>query len=117
MRDGMLYLNEGILYGSDIRYRVHNRWYTFPANVKIYYVSIFAGGRFAPKFRNAYIYADKYGGKAIDWYKVKGFAFVNGHLLEIHWVEHKKYGRYSGKVKKVLKKESYLYKKMLSFFY
>lgn len=111
----MLNLNEGIQYGYDIAYTYKKKLYTFPANQKIYYISIFAGGRSAPKFRNAYIYSNKYGGKPGEWYKVKGYALANGHLLEIHWVEHKKYGRYRGKIKYVLNKESYHYKEILSF--
>ena len=101
----MLNLNEGIQYGYDIKYTYRNRQYTFPANTKIYNISIFAGGSSAPKFRYAYIYSNKYGGNPNEWYKVKGFALANGHLLEIHWVEHKLYGKYRGKVKYVLKKE------------
>lgn len=111
----MLYLNEGIHYGYDIEYHYQKRMYIFPANEKIYNVSIFAGGGIAPKFRKAYIYAQKYGGKAKDWCKVKGYALSNDHLLEIHWVEHKIYGRYRGKIKYVLNKESYRYRRLLSF--
>ncbi len=43
------------------------------------------------------------------------FACANGQLLEIHWVEHKKYGRYKGKIKNVLNKESYQNRRLLSF--
>ena len=115
MRDCMLNLNEGIQYGYDIKYMYKKKLYTFPANEKIYCISVFAGGRSAPKFRNAHIYASKYGGNPNEWYKVKGFAWVNNHIVEIHWVEHKKLGRYRGKIKRVLCKESYQYKRLLSF--
>lgn len=115
MRDDMLNLNEGIQYGYNIKYTYRNRKYTFPANNKIYNVSIFAGGRSAPKFRYAYIYSNKYGGNPEEWYKVKGFALANGHLLEIHWVEHKLYGKYRGKIKYILRKESRRYNRLLSF--
>lgn len=111
----MLYPNEGIQYKYDIKYTYKNKTYTFPANKKIYNVSVFAGGRSATKFRNAYVYSNKYGGKPKEWYKIKGFALANGHLLEIHWVEHKLYGKYRGKIKYVLKKESYRYNRLLSF--
>lgn len=102
-------------YGHNITYRHRKKVYTFPANKKIYCISVFAGGRSAPKFRNAYFFADKYGGNANEWYKVKGFTYANEQLLEIHWVEHKKYGRYKGKIKDVLNKESYQNKGLLSF--
>lgn len=115
VRDYMLYLNEGIQYGYDIQYQYKKRMYTFPANTKIYKVSIFAGGDIAPKFREAHNYVKKYGGKENEWYKVKGFCYVNDHLLEIHWVEHKKYGRFRGKIKNVLNKGSRKNKKLLSF--
>lgn len=114
-RDYMLYLNEGIQYGYDIQYQYKKKTYTFPANTKIYKVSIFAGGDIAPKFREAHNYVKKYGGKENEWYKVKGFCYVNDHLLEIHWVEHRKYGRFRGKIKIILNKGSCKNKRLLSF--
>ena len=71
----MLYLNEGIQYGYDIQYQYKKRMYTFPANTKIYKVSIFAGGDIAPKFREAHNYVKKCG-KKTNGTKLKVFVML-----------------------------------------
>lgn len=111
----MLNIKEGTQYGCDIEYLYKKRVYVFKRTEKIYNVSTFAGGKQNQYFRNAHIYSNKYGGKITEWYKVKGYALSENKLLEIHWVEHQKYGKFRGKIKRVLKKESRHNKWLLSF--
>lgn len=49
------------------------------------------------------LYAD-FGILLNDWYKKKGYTKINNHIVEIHWVEHFKLGKYDGKIKTVLNK-------------
>ena len=61
-------------------------------------VEVFAGKGVRSLFRNAAIYAERFGGKSKDWQHVKGFGFVDyygeSRLAELHWAQCEGIGKY-----------------------
>ena len=70
-----------------------------PKNVIITNVYIIAGQGTQTVFRSANKYATKYGGKSDKWMKKVGKIESDKYIFDIHWVEHKKYGKYDFKLK------------------
>lgn len=86
-------LNTGMLYHLVEGSRITN-------------IKIFAGKGSRTPYRNAYIYARRYGNKPEDWSHVKGIAEIEGDFesgkVEIHWSESDETGMVDPFIKKWL---------------
>lgn len=65
--------------------------YQFVEGSRLQNVEVFAGKGTRTEFRNAWKYAERYGGNVEDWQHVKGFGVLetdDGQMMaEIHWVQ------------------------------
>ena len=81
-------------------------YFHFAEGTKIRNIEVFAGKGVKKEYRNAYKYADKYGGKVEDWQHAKGFGYLttnDGDLeAEVHWSQCEGIGKYEFFVKRWL---------------
>lgn len=80
-------------------YNEANNLKFIPKSSIISNVHIIAGSGTQTVFRSANKYAKAYGGKAEEWTKRVGKIESDKYIFDIHWVEHKKYGKYDFKLK------------------
>lgn len=80
--------------------------FQFVEGTRIQNVEVFAGKGSSNVYRNAYKYANRYGGKIEDWQHVKGVAWLTtddgDRQAEIHWSQCEGYGKHDFFVKKWL---------------
>jgi len=80
--------------------------FTFVEGTRLQDVEVFAGKRSKTPYRNAFEYADEYGGKIDDWQHVKGKAWLETpegeRLAEVHWSQCPGIGKVDFFVKKWL---------------
>lgn len=69
-----------------------------PKNAIISNVHIIAGDGTQTVFRSANKYANKYGGNSEEWMKKVGKIESDKYIFDVHWVEHRKFGRYDEKI-------------------
>lgn len=69
-----------------------------PKNVIISNVHIIAGDGTKTVFRSANKYANKYGGNSEEWMKKVGKIESDKYIFDVHWVEHRKFGKYDEKI-------------------
>lgn len=69
-----------------------------PKNAIISNVHIIAGDGTQTVFRSANKYANKYGGNSEEWMKKVGKIESDKYIFDVHWVEHRKFGKYDEKI-------------------
>lgn len=78
--------------------------FNFVEGTRLQNVEVFAGKGSKTPYRNAYKYANTYGGKAEDWQHVKGdgwIAFTDGdRYAEVHWSQCEGFGKHDFFVKR-----------------
>lgn len=80
-------------------YNEANNLKFIPKSSIISNVHIIAGNETQTVFRSASKYAKQYGGKAQEWTKRVGKIESDKYVFDVHWVEHKIYGKYDFKLK------------------
>lgn len=80
--------------------------YKFAEGTRITNVQVFAGKGSSTPYRKAYVYAEKYGGRAEDWQHVKGYGTLDTpdglRDAEVHWSQCEGYGKHDHFVKRWL---------------
>ncbi len=80
--------------------------FQFTEGTRIQNTEVFAGKGSKSEYRNAYKYADKYGGKAEDWQHVKGIGQLSAadgdRKAEVHWSQCEGVGKHDFFVKRWL---------------
>ena len=78
--------------------------YEFVEGTRLQNVEVFAGKGSKKPYRNAYKYADAYGGKAEDWQHVKGDGWIacvdEERPAEVHWSQCEGIGKFDFFVKR-----------------
>ena len=80
--------------------------YYFVEGTHIQNIQVFAGKGTRTEYRNAYKYANVYGGNVEDWQHVKGNAWLNtddgDRFAEVHWSQCENYGKHDFFIKRWL---------------
>ena len=73
------------------------QYYDLVEGTYIRNVQVFAGKGTRTEFRDAWVYAEKFGGQIEDWQHVKGIGMIDTEdgirKAEIHWVQSDAAGR------------------------
>ena len=104
-----------IIIGRSVGARAHNydimdlvtgEHFTLVEGSRLQNVEVFAGKGSNKPYRNAYKYAEKFGGEPSDWQHVKGNGYVDYYgeerQAELHWSQCEGYGKHDFFVKRWL---------------